>query len=302
MKINVKAIIAAAAGIIAVSTASAQEGDLVVRGAYLVNGPLACGNCHTPRGEDGNLDMARELAGGFEINELPAFQVFVPNITPDVETGIGGWSDEEIIRAIREGVTPDGGLVGPPMPIFSYNLMSDDDAAAVVAYLRSIPAVSSEVPEPTYNIPKPVPGPAPGDPAPPPSDQIAYGGYIANALSHCMECHTPAGEDGAPNMAMLGAGGFPFQQTPLGPIVSSNITTHPETGIGAWSDEEIRLALTAGVRPDGKVLFPIMPWPFFATMTAEDIDAVIAWLRTVPPVDNAVARVDWMEAFGMTQP
>lgn len=291
----------AAAMVLFGTMALSQDDDLVARGSYLVNGALACGNCHTPRGPDGQFVEGMELAGGFEINEMPAFQAFVPNITPDNETGIGTWTDDEIIRAIREGVTPEG-EIGPPMPIFTYNNMSDDDVRAVVAYLRSIPAVHNEVPESTYNIPKALPGPAAGDPAPPATDPVAYGGYIANALAHCFECHTPADETGAPIMAMLGAGGFPFQETPLGMIRSANITQDPATGLGDWTDDEIRRALTEGISRNGEILFPLMPYGFFQSMTAEDIDAVIAWLRTVPAVENEVPKVDWMEALGIPPP
>lgn len=301
MKRSVKLAGASVAAILTAATVAwSQQDDLVARGDYLVNGILACGNCHTPRAPDNSFLPGMNLAGGFEIDESPAFITYTPNLTPDDETGIGTWTDEEIIAAIREGVTPEG-EIGPPMPIFSYNFMSDDDAAAVVAYLRSIPAVHNEVPEATYNIPKALPGPAVGEPAPPATDQVAYGGYLGT-MGHCMECHTPADETGAPMMEMMGAGGFPFQETPLGLVSSANITQDPETGIGNWTDEEIRTALTEGIRPDGSALFPIMPAAFFHNMTGDDIDAVIAWLRTVPPVENEVEQIDWMAAFGIPQP
>lgn len=294
---------AAAAGVLLFAgSASAQDAALVERGAYLVNGPLACGNCHTPTGPDMRPDMTRELAGGFEFDEMPAFHAYARNITPDNETGIGTWTDEEIIRAIREGVTPEG-EIGPPMPIFTYNLMSDDDVLAVVAYLRSIPAVFNEIPDAVYNIPKPLPGPAAGLPAPPATDPVAYGGYIANALAHCFECHTPVDPaTGAPDLTRLGAGGFAIADVGPVTVISANITNDPETGLGDWTDAEIRRALTQGFSKDGTMLFPIMPSQYFHNMTPEDIDAVIAYLRTVPPVVNAVEKVDWMAVMGITPP
>jgi mono/diheme cytochrome c family protein len=292
-----------AAAVVFISALAYSQGadDLVARGSYLVNGPLGCGNCHTPRGPDLQFIPGMELAGGFEINELPAFDAYAANITPDVETGIGTWTDEEIIRAIREGKTPED-EIGPPMPIFTYNHMSDDDARAVVAYLRSIPAVHNEVPESVYNMPIPLPGPAAGDPAPPQTDMVAYGGYIVNALAHCFECHTPADDTGAPIMAMMGAGGFPFLETPLGVVRSANITPDPTTGLGNWTDDEIRRALTEGISRNGEHLFPFMPFAFFHNMTADDINAVIAYLRTIPPVENKVDKVDWMAAMGVPAP
>ena len=90
---------------------------VVERGRDLVNGIMACGNCHTPRGPDGRLLPGRELAGGAELIEEPVFIARAPNLTPDPETGLGRWSDAEIARAIREGVRPDGRIIGPPMQI-----------------------------------------------------------------------------------------------------------------------------------------------------------------------------------------
>jgi mono/diheme cytochrome c family protein len=106
-------------------------------GDYLINGIVACGNCHTPQGPDGPLP-GMELAGGLVIEE-PELTVVTPNITQDLETGIGGWSDQEIITAIREGRRPDGSIIGPPMPINLYRAMSDGDVEALVAYLRAVP-------------------------------------------------------------------------------------------------------------------------------------------------------------------
>ena len=101
------------------------------RGDYLINGIVACGNCHTPQGPDGPLP-GMELAGGLVIQE-PEFTVVTPNITPDPATGIGRWSDEQIIAAIREGRRPDGSVIGPPMPVGLYRQMADRDAQALVA-------------------------------------------------------------------------------------------------------------------------------------------------------------------------
>jgi mono/diheme cytochrome c family protein len=117
------------------------------RGAYLVRGIMACGNCHTPKGPGGVPVAGREMAGGFVI-EVPEFRVTVPNITPDRETGIGGWSDDEIINAIRNGRRPDGRLMGPPMSFEFYRKMSDADVRAVVAFLRRLPPVVNKIDTP----------------------------------------------------------------------------------------------------------------------------------------------------------
>lgn len=284
--------------IVLAGTAAAQDEDaLLKRGEYLMNGPVACGNCHTPRNQDMSFQEGMEFAGGFKIVD-PALEVYAANITPDPETGIGTWSDEEIITAIREGKTPDGEIIWPPMPVPTYNNMSDDDVKAIVAYLHTIKPVHNEVPESKYNIPQQAMPPAKGAPAPDPSDKVAYGDYIVNALAHCFECHTPMGENGMPDMAKLGAGGFEIELAPGMNVRTANITPDPETGIGSWSDDDIKKAITQAVTPTGQKLAPPMPYPFFANMTAEDLDAVVAYLRTVPPVVNEVERTDFQkEAF-----
>ena len=114
------------------------------RGTYLMRSIVACGNCHTPQGPDGPIP-GMELAGGLEVVEEGIFTARMPNITPDLETGIGGWSDAEIIAAIREGRRPDGSIIGPPMPIGLYRGMADRDVEAIVAYLRVVPPVNHVV-------------------------------------------------------------------------------------------------------------------------------------------------------------
>ncbi|MGB0750258.1 MAG: cytochrome c [Magnetospiraceae bacterium] len=116
--------------VIAASTAANAETPLE-RGTYLMNSIVACGNCHTPMGPNGPM-MDKELSGGPTI-EIEGMVAVPANITPDPETGIGNWTDEEIILAIREGKRPDGTIIGPPMPIEQYRGMSDNDAKAIVA-------------------------------------------------------------------------------------------------------------------------------------------------------------------------
>ena len=205
MSITLKAATAAALLLLALP-AAAEDSALVARGAYLVNGPAACSNCHATRNPDFSITPGMEFAGGFHLVD-PAFDVYIANITPDKETGIGDWTDEQIITVIREGVDDKGKVIFPPMPVPTYNNMSDDDVTAIVAYLRTLPPVHNEVPESTWNIPLQAMPPAKGAAAPPMSDKVAYGGYIVTALAHCFECHTPMGPTG-PDMTKLGAGGM----------------------------------------------------------------------------------------------
>ena len=141
------------------------------RGEYLINGPVACGNCHNTRAEDMSFVPGKEFAGGFHLVDPVGIDAYSANITPDPDTGIGTWTDEEIITAIREGKTTEGKIIFPPMPVPTYNNMSDDDVKAIVAYLRTVKPVHNEVPESKYNIPQQAMPPAKGAPAPSPSRQ-----------------------------------------------------------------------------------------------------------------------------------
>ena len=117
--------------------AAAQDARLIERGAYLTNGIVACGNCHAQRDDKGRGLADKGLSGGFVFDEEP-FKAVAPNITPDPETVIGKWTEAQLVRAIREGIRPDGSLIGPPMPIEFYHRMADDDVKAIVAYLKSL--------------------------------------------------------------------------------------------------------------------------------------------------------------------
>lgn len=255
----------------------------VERGAYLVNGPAGCGNCHTPFGPQGP-DMARDLSGRV-VEDGPAFRAVAPNLTPAAR--IAGWSDAELARAIREGIRPDGSLIGPPMPFAVYKGLSDTDLAAMVAYLRSVPAIASELPESEYRIPLP---PAYGPPVASVADvprgvTVEYGAYLAGPVAHCMECHTPMGPTGPMLDTHLGQGGFEFHG-PWGISVASNLTSHPD-GLAGYSDDELAAMIVKGQRPDGAAMFPPMPYGYLAKMTPDDLAAIILYLRSLPPVPDA---------------
>jgi mono/diheme cytochrome c family protein len=276
-----------AAAAVLIWSAQAAAETLLERGAYLMRSVVACGNCHTPQTPQGpNEDM--ELAGGNPIIEEP-FDAYGPNITPDTETGIGSWTDEQIIAAIREGKRPDGTIIGPPMPIGLYRGISDRDAEAIVAYLRVVKPVKNTVPKSVYRIPLPPSwGPPVGSVAEvSQDDQARYGAYLAGPLGHCIECHTPF-EGGRPDFEnQLAAGGFPFHG-PWGVSVSANITPHPESGIGKWSDAQIKRAITRGIRADGSRLMPPMGFAYYANINDRDLDAIIAYLRSLKPIDHTV--------------
>ena len=264
---------------IATATTSAAETPLE-RGRYLMQSIVACGNCHTPQGPNGPV-AGMELAGGLRFEE-PPFSAVAPNITPDKATGIGHWTDAQIVTAIREGRRPDGSIIGPPMPIGLYRDMSDKDAAAIVAYLRSAKPVVNKVEKSVYRMPlPPAYGPPVGQVADVPrSDKVAYGRYLAGPLGHCVECHSTPGPQGAPDLEnKLGAGGMVFSG-PWGKSIATNITP---TNLARYSDAALKTVITTGVRPDGSRLKPPMGTAYCARMTAADLDALVAYLRALPP-------------------
>ena len=269
--------LASAAGITPVLAETPVE-----RGEYLVRGPMGCGNCHTPLGPEGPV-AGQELAGRL-VDDNPAFTAWAPNITPGGRAA--GWSDAELAHAIREGLRPDGSLIGPPMPFTMYRGISDADLAAVVAFLRTLPAVENETPASTYRIPLP---PAYGPPvgsvtAPERGVTAEYGAYMATAITHCMECHTPMGPQGPMLDTGLGQGGFEFHG-PWGVSVAANLTSG-EDGLAGYSDDEIKAMITQGRRPDGTAMLPPMPYGYLARMTPGDLDAIVLYLRALPPLPD----------------
>jgi mono/diheme cytochrome c family protein len=267
------------AGGLTLSAVQAMAETPLERGKYLMQSIVACGNCHTPKGPSGELP-GMELAGGLKIEDKP-FVAYTSNITPDKETGIGNWTDAQIIAAIREGKRPDGSIIGPPMPIALYRGLSDTDVRAIVAYLRSVKAVKNKVQKSEYKMPLP---PSYGPPVGKVADvnrkdKLAWGKYLAGAAGHCIECHSPPGAQGAPDFVnQLGAGGFSFYG-PWGTSVSTNITP---AGLARYSDAELKKVITTGVRPDGSKLKPPMAVPYYARMSGPDLDALIAYLRALP--------------------
>lgn len=282
---NNKSRLLACAALFAACAQTSADEALLARGDYLVNGIVACGNCHSSKTPNGDFIEGMEMAGGFVIEE-PAFRAYAPNVTPDTRTGIGGWTDEQIVRAVREGIRPDGRVLGPPMAFEVYRRISDSDIKAIVAYLRSIPAVENEVPLTTYNVPLPPNwGPALDEvPDVPREDKVAYGEYLFGPLGHCSECHTPLVR-GQFDRSRNGAGGNVFVN-PVGrnfTAVSSNITQHTEIGLGDWSDEEIKRAIAKGISQDGRQLLQFMGFSYYENITEEDLDAIVAYMRTIPP-------------------
>ena len=285
----------ATAVILSISSQAFGE-TLIERGSYLVNVVMACGNCHSPRTPEGKLIEEKALSGGLHFT-TPAFDAKARNITPDVETGIGSWSDDEIKKALTEGNRPNHGhLAGSPlaavMPANFYKALLPHDLDAVVAYLRSVKPIKNEVPDPVYKAPvkrEPYPDAEKGFSGADISDPITHGKYLVT-IAHCMECHSSWSRGVSNFEAGLGAGGRPFSPAVVHGFdpnwkqsVAANITSDPEKGIGSWKDDEIKRAITQGISRDGHQLKPPMAVYAYAHLTPQDLNHIVAYLRTVPP-------------------
>lgn len=274
-----------AIGMLAMSVTPAMAQSPIERGAYLVNAVMTCHNCHTPMTPTGP-DFSRALSGGPQVFDEPSFTVRGANITPDLETGIGKWTDADLKRALRKGIAQNGVMLAPIMPTGFYEILTDRDVDAIVAYLRSVKPVKNEVAGPIYKTAmqrvvfpgaeKPM---AESDMA----DPVKRGFYLATA-AHCMECHTPAVSGRHDYAKSLAKGGTEFKG-PWGVSVARNISSHKEKGIGAWTDDEIKRAITQGLHKDGTKLKPPMGFAYYAQLTPQDLSALVAWLRTLPPVE-----------------
>lgn len=293
---------------------SPQFDDQLEQGEYLAT-IAGCISCHTPQldvydpilNEDFSLEELRTLAlfeasaadrerllsGGRPFDLGPAGIIYTANLTPDEETGLGSWSDEEIKLALQTGVNADGRRLHPVMPL--YTRMAEEDLDALIAFLRSLEPIENEVEE-YFEMPIP-PGEVPEEPIerPDPEDLAARGEYLV-AIMACEHCHTPLDlETGAPLEEKFLAGGQPYEG-PWGIVYSGNITPH-ETGIGEWTEAEIKRAITTGVRINGRRL-GLMPWQYYAALQPEDLDAIVHYLQNVvEPVENNVPATAMEEPF-----
>lgn len=277
-------IIALAAAVTAAGEAAAQSAA-VARGDYLANTIMTCANCHSPKGPPAAV-AGKDYSGGLVFDE-PPFKVTASNITPDRETGIGNWTDAQIKAAILTGKRPNGVALAEIMPTAFYPILTDGDADALVAYLKSLRPVKNKVPDPVYKIALPhhvFPGAENAYTQADLNDKVKKGFYLVT-IGHCMECHTPFAQDGGLDVKnSLGKGGREFPG-PWGVSKSRNITSSKTAGLGNWTDAEIKIAITQGKSRDGSPLKGPMGYQYYAMMTADDLDAVVAYLRTVPARD-----------------
>lgn len=269
----------------------------LARGEYLVNVITDCMGCHSEHdwtAHDAPL-VAGTLGSGQDMNMLKGFpgQVYAPNITPD-PTGAGNWTDDELGRAIREGVGHDGRALFPFMPYPDFRRLSDEDLASIIVYLRSLPPVRKHRP-PTELIfpvnylirsaPQPLDAPVPEPDLSTPEER---GRYLVT-IGTCRDCHTPQDAHGQPLPNMDFSGGL-ILDGPWGRVASTNITPHP-SGIPYYDMATFTQAIRTGYVKARK-LNQIMPWPAYRGMTDEDIASVFAYLRTLKPVRHHVDNTE----------
>lgn len=283
----------AAAGLLFVSTAGAAPPVPTDPGEYIFRA-AGCHGCHTDAKAGG-----KALAGGRALKtEFGTF--YSPNITPDPETGIGKWSEQDFFRAMREGRSPDGAHLYPAFPYDAYNRLTDEDLRALWAYLRA------QAPARRANRPHDLrwfasarsfvgswkalyfkPGvfrPDPGKPA-----SWNRGAYLAEAAAHCGACHTPRSALGGLKLDMHFAG------TPEGPedSVVPNITPDRKTGIGKWSRDDLALYLGTGFMPNGDSAGELMAEVIddgLKFLRKDDLAAIAEYVLSLPPVENAVRK------------
>jgi mono/diheme cytochrome c family protein len=265
--------------------ASLAQASIVERGEYLAKA-ADCMVCHTTAG-------GKEYAGGLGF-KLPFGTLYSTNITPDKETGIGNYSDQDFLNAVHRGTRRDGARLYPAMPYTSYTYISDADALAIKAYLFSLPPVRATPPANTLAFPfnqrwgmlfwsalfNPDTRFTPDTSK---SPEWNRGAYLAEALAHCGECHTPRNLAFALNNRQKFAGAITAGWRAF------NITSDKATGVGAWRDDDLIAYLSTGhAAGHGSASGPMGEAVdhSFSQMAPEDIRAIVAYLRSVPPVTS----------------
>jgi len=270
--------------------ASAAE---LARGKYVFGATGGCG-CHTvPKGPAN--------AGGRKYDG-PFGTVYATNITPDPKTGIGSWTDEQIVTAIRLGRRPNGERLLPVHPFTVFNGMAEEDLKALTAFLRTVKPVNRQneakkITVPLFEsvfLPAWLAAFAPKETPPPkaPTSGLARGEYLVKAVGHCGECHTPRTMTMATDNSRFLAG------NPKGPEDQAmpNITPDRDTGIGKWSVEEIADYLGSGNKPDGDVAGGLMLEVIEGTLagykdlTRADLLAIAQYLKSIPAVRNKIGK------------
>jgi len=284
----------------------------VERGRYLVNHVAQCFDCHSPLDDsDDPQPLPNMLGSGDILNEETT--LVAPNITPDADTGAGKWTDEQLSRAIREGVGHDGRRLSHQMPWHHYSVLTDEDVQAIIVYLRSLSPVSRRLPRngapPETDVIAPVRPARDSDLNTP----VARGAYLVR-IARCVYCHTPLGPEGVTDLELAFGGGRRFVHrknwyvdvdpdpqlksksqkdvVDLDDVVSSINLTRDPSGLAHYDTQvfirTMRTGKVNGIRP----LSTAMPWAFFRGMTDADLSAIFAYLRQLPPLKHNVSNTE----------
>jgi mono/diheme cytochrome c family protein len=271
---------------------ASTDSTVIERGRYLAYGPAYCAACHTANGMSSRVDAGDELPlSGGHVWDVPPGVLRSANLTPDSATGIGRYTDAQLVRAIRHGVRHDGRAM---LPFMAYQNMSDDDVVAVISFLRSQAPVSNRVADhdPTLLgkavlafLIKPK-GPEGTPPARSPvGTSVERGRYLAESVSDCAGCHTQRSSmDGSftgPRFA--GGGSFSIESKPGYSIITPNLTPDSATGrIAHWTEDQFVARFRAG----RLIKESPMPWGPLRKMSDDDLRSIYRYLRTLAPVSN----------------
>lgn len=264
--------------------------ERTARGKYLVEGVGHCFACHSPF--DPNTKTGEPLPGqagsGDSFSPSHGTMWVIPNLTSDPETGIGKLTDDQLARAIREGISHDGKALWPIMPYRYFRHMSDEDLASVIVFLRSLQPVRHPLPERKilfkdqgrYNrYPQPV---LSAVPEPDLSTPVKRGEYYVT-LGKCADCHTPLDDNDQPLPGLDFAGGQFLEEVQK---ATPNLTNDP-TGI-SYYDEAMFIRVMRTGKVGARSLNPIMPWWYVGHMNDDDLRAMFAYLHSLKPVRHRV--------------
>ena len=278
---------------------ASTDSTLLARGKYLAYGPAHCATCHVPMDKIMEVENGLEmpLIGGWEL-DIPPGTFRAPNITPDIETGIGKYTDAELARTLRHSVKPDGSILFPFMP---FQEMSDEDLTAIISFLRSQEPVRNYV-KPTeakfigkavmaFGLLKPE-GPVSTPLKTVAKDSsVAYGAYLAKSVANCYGCHTNRDPmSGAYIGAEYAGGGYfePDSFTEGYSFVTPNLTPDKATGIMAqWNEKAFITRFRTGRVHKGSP----MPWGAFSRIDDVELKALYRYLNSLPPVQNKIEKV-----------
>lgn len=259
----------------------------------------ATGGCSCHTNYPGEGDEAPLLAGGRPL-ETPFGVFYSTNITSDPETGLGRWSDADFIRAMREGLSPEGQHYFPVFPYTSFSGLRDEDLIDLKAYLDSLPAIQRVNRDPDAPFPFSWRATLTGwkwlnfDPQQIDKDndrspEWNRGNYLVRAAAHCGECHTPRTLTGGLDQNMWLAGS---EEGPEGEL-AANITPHAETGIGRWTTPDLVWYLEMGIKPDGDDTQGLMSEVIehgYTNLPKSDLEAIATYLKSIPAIENDLRR------------